>query len=367
MKKIFFLSITALIFFHTASASVLYRDLKGHAAPVSGAAFSPASNYIASCDLTGTVKVWDLNSGAALFTVMHGSPAEAVAFSPSGKIFATAAMDGTVKMWMLVGGSLIKTFDDFKQQLFCLSFSPDGKFLASGGGGKIIIWSINTLKKVREISLPGCQVRSVKFSADGRYLEASCGNIVKLWEINHNDLISKLLGGGGLSFREKRGLDFSTAVYTTAFSPDSQYIAAAGEGGLIKVWRAEDGYLLYAVQGHESVIRTLDFSNKGGLLASGGADRMVKIWDASTGKLKEIIAGQDDEVYCAAFSPDGTKLAAAGGNAILRVWNVSNGPGPVPVRNAVIISILAVLAAMAAMIAASIHRKNKLKVKNWKP
>jgi WD40 repeat protein len=94
---------------------------------------------------------------------------------------------------------------------------------------------------------------------------------------------------------------------------------------------------------------------------------MVKIWDASTGKLKEIIAGQDDEVYCAAFSPDGTKLAVAGGNAILRVWNVSNGPGPVPVRNAVIISILAVLAAMAAMIAASIHRKNKLKVKNWKP
>ena len=158
MKKIFFLSITALIFFHTASASVLYRDLKGHAAPVSGAAFSPDSNYIASCDLTGTVKVWDLNSGAALF--------------------------------MLVGGSLIKTFDDFKQQLFCLSFSPDVKFLASGGGGKIIIWSINTLKKVREISLPGCQVRSVKFSADGRYLEASCGNIVKLWEINHNDLIS---------------------------------------------------------------------------------------------------------------------------------------------------------------------------------
>jgi WD40 repeat protein len=298
---------------------------------------------------------------------MHGSPAEAVAFSPSGKTFATAAADGTVKLWMLVGGALIKTFDDFKQQLFCLSFSPDGKFLASGSGGKIIIWSVNNLKKVSEISMPGCLARSVKFSADGRYLEASCGNIIKLWEINHNDLISKLFGGGGLSFREKRALDFYAAVYTTAFSPDSQYIAAAGEGGLIKVWRAEDGYLLYTVQGHESIIWSLDFSNKGGLLASGGADRLVKIWDASTGRLKDTIAGQDDEVYCVIFSPDGTKLAVASKNAVLQVWTVSNGPGGVQVRNAVIISVMALLAALAGAWRASIRRINRLKVKNWKP
>lgn len=334
--------------------------------PVSGVDISPDGEYAASCDLTGTVKVWDLDSGAALFTVMHGAPAGAVSFSPDGKILATAARDGTVKLWMLVGGALIKTFDDFKQQLFSLSFTPDGKFIASGSDGRIIIWSVQELKKAGEISLPGCRARSVRFSPDGKYIESSCADTVRIWEIKHGGFISKLFGSG-LSFAQKRTLDFGSPVYATAISPDSQYIAAAGEGGMIKVWRAEDGYLVYSMHAHEGIIWTLDFSEKGSLLASGGADRLLKTWDASDGKLKDTIAGQDDEVYCAAFSRDGSKLAAASRNAMVRVWNISRGPGAGLVKNAAIISMLAVFGALAGFMFASMHRKNKHKVKNWKP
>jgi WD40 repeat protein len=367
MKKIMLCVFIAVIWCQACAASVLYRDLKGHTTSVSGVDFSPDSNYLASCDLSGSVRIWDISSGTMLLNVMHGMPVEAVQFSPSGKTFATAARDGSVKLWQLVSGSLIKTFDDFKEPVFSISFSPDGKYLASGSNGRIIIWSTQELKKAREIGLSGCWARSVRYSGDGKYLASSCGPVVKVWDINHNDIISKLTGGGGVSFREKRSLDFGSPVYTCAFSPDSEYIAAAGEGGLIKVWRAEDGFLVYTTAGHEGVIWTLGFSKDGKLMASGGADRLIKIWDAKTGKILDTIAGQDDEIFCVAFSPAGNKLAGASRNMLLRIWQLPGGPAPDVIRNAFVISLCAIIAVFLGFQLGALYKRNKLKVKNWKP
>ncbi|MGD0566382.1 MAG: hypothetical protein ABSA34_03515 [Candidatus Goldiibacteriota bacterium] len=135
----------------------------------------------------------------------------------------------------------------------------------------------------------------------------------------------------------------------------------------MKIWRSEDGFLAGTITAHDGIIWTLAFSKEGKLLASGGADHLIKIWDVKTWKIKDTIAGQEDEVYCVAFSPAGIRLAGASRDMLLRIWDLPHGPNPELIRNAVIISIMAILAALAGSWRASIRRVNRLKVKNWKP
>ncbi len=66
-----------------------------------------------------------------------------------------------------------------------VSFSPDGKFLASGSDDKTVkLWSVESQKEVTTLQGHSSEVTSVAFSPDGKYLASgSKDKTVKLWSI----------------------------------------------------------------------------------------------------------------------------------------------------------------------------------------
>lgn len=125
-----------------------------------------------------------------------------ISFSPDGKMLATAGFDGTVKLWQS-NGTPIETFIADNQSVNSVSFSPDGQMLATAGGeGTARLWTRNgdllmeydTSEQVvtQDDKSYKNVVNSVTFSPDGQILAiAKNDSTVKLFDINL-DRLTKL-------------------------------------------------------------------------------------------------------------------------------------------------------------------------------
>jgi WD40 repeat protein len=79
--------------------------LDGHSDQVNSVAFSLNGQVLASGSKDGNVKLWDVNSGKEILTLLpqinEKPPSEitSVAFSPDGQLLASSSMDGYVTIW----------------------------------------------------------------------------------------------------------------------------------------------------------------------------------------------------------------------------------------------------------------------------
>jgi WD40 repeat protein len=67
-------------------------------------------------------------------------------------------------------------------------------------------------------------------------------------------------------------------VYSVAFAPDGQTLAAAVVDGTVRLWRVSDGSPLAVLEGHTKAASAVAFSPNGRYLASGAGDKTIRLW-----------------------------------------------------------------------------------------
>lgn len=110
-------------------------------------------------------------------------------------------------------------------------------------------------------------VTHLSFSPDGRFLaSASFDKKVKLWDGRTGRFLHTCQGHVG-------------RVYQVSWSPDSRLFASASQDSTIKVWEARaPERAKFTLSGHYDEVYALDWSPNGEILATGSKDRLVKVW-----------------------------------------------------------------------------------------
>lgn len=128
-----------------AASGQLQKTLQGHTKQVSSLSFSPDGRTLASVSFDSFVKLWDLASGQTLHSVKLQGNAELLngaLFSPDGRKVAAWTLDQTIRVWGVEDGKSLLTLRDPKDQVLFLSFSPDGRTLASGSLDSLKLWEL---------------------------------------------------------------------------------------------------------------------------------------------------------------------------------------------------------------------------------
>ncbi|MFP4575509.1 MAG: WD40 repeat domain-containing protein, partial [Coleofasciculus sp.] len=137
------------------------------------------------------IKLWDVQTGKEITTFLgHGASVNSVSFSPDGKTLASGSGDNTIKLWDVQTGKEITTLQD--TSVNSVSFSPDGQTLASGSADTIKLWDVQTGKEITTPLGHDNSVISVSFSPDGQTLAfGSFDNTIKLWNVDFDNLMER--------------------------------------------------------------------------------------------------------------------------------------------------------------------------------
>ena len=287
------------------------------------AAFSPDSRLLAFEPEYGTIELWDVSRRtqqtamiSAHETTIYGGGLSYLSFSPDGRLLASGGLsDWLVKLWDVSSGAHVATIDDNSGGTVApVVFSPDGRLLAywRSGDGRVRLWDVSRREQVTTIFAHEDTDRNgLSFSADGRLL-ASAGSRWSPPGVQGGDG-----DGEGDEIKEVKVWDVSTgqSIATlegsppVSFSPNGRLLASASASKIRWVWK-----------GHE------DGGRSGSGTSSGGQN--IELWDVSTGQsiatlpLSGVLKEFNDRPQALVFSPDGRLLASQFWNAV-QLWDVS--------------------------------------------
>ena len=224
------------------------------------AGISRAGNLVAAICSDHVVRVWSAHSGEMIRTLKENSGRPSgVQFSSDGRLLAISYEtvpyeEGTIKVFDVDSWKVQS--DLTSECMFCvLSFSADGRRLASAGNSETYVWDIATQKKLATISPPFGGSAALSFSPDGRWVATADGDgFVRVYNASTGTL---------------RGAptEFLLEPFTVAFSPDGKSVLAGGADKIISIIDPQDGKISRAIPNQPGLVESLAVSANGKLAA----------------------------------------------------------------------------------------------------
>ena len=305
------------------------------------------------------LKLWDVEKRKVVATI-PGS-ATIVAFSPDSQTIAAGAVTKgdaakpTIKLWDVATG---KEKTSLAGEAHAFAFSPDGKTLASVGanagttgetGGRaddlgITLWDLQTAKARASLKGHAGPVFAVTFSPDGKLIASGSGRFASNGQAGDGEIkLWDAVTGNEIPFLKGKNKDGLSVTMSVAFSPDSKILASAHVYGDVVLWDAATGKRIATLQKFNRKSKDgpnatygVAFSPDGNTIAAATA-LGIKLWDVKTGK---SVGGPNEPlatVWSITFSKDGKTVATAGNRKVIgmmdraeddptvRLWEWSSG------------------------------------------
>jgi WD40 repeat protein len=283
------------------------------AEPVTGLAFSADGDKL-YCTLSGpSIEVRTAASGQ-----LAGSwrgPQQSIsdlALGADGSLLVTASKtDHNAVVWEVAGRNEVCRLPPHADIVYAVAIAPDGRLVATATpNGAIRLWDVPAARLRRVLAGPRGLFRALlSFSPDGRYLASSTGRAIHVWDVERDQAINCLHG-------------HEDDVRALAFLPPSRgaCLVSGSQDRTVRIWDPFGPTLAAPTERYESQTTATAFSPDGRYLASGTRDGRITIWDpADCRPLRRLDLGRELSIYRLMFSHTGRHLYIQTWHDV-RVW-----------------------------------------------
>ncbi len=244
-----------------------------------------------------SARVWDLASGKIVAEMKgHAAPLYHAAFSPDCRQAVTSSVDFTARLWT-IRPSLPVALGSWGAA--CVSdadVTADGKLVVEAYWG-LAIARVLELESHREITrLEGHtkNIQIVRFSLAGdRIASGSDDTTARLWDARNGKALHTLIG-------------HEAAVSRLSFSPDGRHMMTLSHDHSARLWSVEEGVQV-AVYQTKRQFRSATFAPDSDRIALADDGGWLRIGRISTGEL--TVFQVDDPIVCADFGSQDWELA----------------------------------------------------------
>lgn len=265
----------------------------------------------------------------------------------------------------IISAAPVLTFASHQQTVRIVAWSPDGRYLASGGDdGQLLVWGTDGVVHQRVVYQAA--VTALAWSPESErlvmgaanqvtFLTALTGTVLASFPHEHLATVTSLawtahnqqqVVSGAL---DQRAIVWQTTLYqpqtiftrhtapieSVTWASDGTTIASSSQGGVVRVWNAESGQEVHPLyQDAPLPMRAAAFASTGTQLAVGGDDGTIRLWNGlvcqRTGAISagsicldtpRRLQSSHNPIRSLAWSPDARYLASGSDDGSFSLWD----------------------------------------------
>ncbi|GAA6022940.1 hypothetical protein JCM11491_005475, partial [Sporobolomyces phaffii] len=191
------------------------------------------------------------------------------------------------------------SLDGHASPILCASFSPTGKYLATGSGDNTCrLWNLDSETPAQTLAGHQNWVLCVEWDGLERFVATgSMDNQVRLWDPK----TGKCVGGDGMRGHTKWITSLSWEPIH--LNPSSPRLASSSKDATVRVWNARSKKLEFSLGGHTASVNQVRWGGEG-VIFTASSDRTVKLWSGADGKLIRTLSEHAHWVNTLALNTD---------------------------------------------------------------
>lgn len=294
--------------------NAIINNFEAHNKSVSCLNFSYDGIFLCSGSTDGTIKIWNVDSGALITTfkkkeylnqASNANCCNSCSFSRNSSLVLSCFSDSTIKLWDIKTGNILKTFfEEHSGEVNSVCFSPDEKLIVSASVDKTMkFWDTSISLLLKQYQGHTEQIRCLAFSTDGSYLlSRSRDKKIKMWEADSGNFIKCFEGH----------TDF---VISLSFSPDGKNILSLSEDGNVNLWNIDTGNFEKIVVNNDFFVNTAGFLEKSIFFSTSSKVFLDK---------KSFEIEYNEIIKFVAFSQCGRKFIICYNDKKIQLWDSEN-------------------------------------------